>query len=174
MEDLSKLDEEMLKTEERELRKLLPASATLHNCILLSLSKDGIKREFFKFGGLLVCQDSKSEMGMDKFLAFSWPAQHQEDNLKGKIQRWLKTRSLQKRVLVAADPAVSRLFQELLLEIGKCWEFEERTHQYTQQQEEDNHSEDKVDKKIIEEALVVRKLCLDQVYTTHLVSSQQN
>ena len=39
MEDLSKLDEEMLKTEERELRKLLPASATLHNCILLSLSK---------------------------------------------------------------------------------------------------------------------------------------
>ena len=34
--------------------------------------------------------------------------------------------------------------------------------------------QDKVDKKIIEEALVVRKLCLDQVYTTHLVSSQQN
>ena len=39
MGDLSKLAEEMLKTEERELRKLLPASATLHNCLLLSLSK---------------------------------------------------------------------------------------------------------------------------------------
>ena len=41
-----RLDEEMLEMEERELRKLLPASATLHNCLLLSLSK--VSKSFLK------------------------------------------------------------------------------------------------------------------------------
>ena len=39
MEDLVRLCEEELKTEEEEGRKVLPASATLHNCLLLSLNK---------------------------------------------------------------------------------------------------------------------------------------
>ena len=39
MEDLVRLCEEELKMEEEEMRKLLPASATLYNCLLLSLNK---------------------------------------------------------------------------------------------------------------------------------------
>ena len=39
MGDLVRLCEEELKMEEEEVRKVLPASATLHNCLLLSLNK---------------------------------------------------------------------------------------------------------------------------------------
>ena len=39
MGDLVRLCEEELKMEEEEVRQLLPASATLHNCLLLSLNK---------------------------------------------------------------------------------------------------------------------------------------
>ena len=52
MGDLVRLCEEELKIEEEEVRKVLPASATLHNCLLLSLNKVAaiiaISRLFFR------------------------------------------------------------------------------------------------------------------------------
>ena len=91
------LDDNLMEKEEKELRKLLPISALLHNCLVLALSKvtidhslikrqistflrmtsqDGIVREFWKFGGILVCLD-KSEINMDKLLVFSRPSQEE-------------------------------------------------------------------------------------------------
>ena len=52
MGDLVRLCEEELKMEEEEVRQLLPASATLHNCLHLSLNKVAaiiaISRLFFR------------------------------------------------------------------------------------------------------------------------------
>ena len=91
------LDDNLMEREEKELRKLLPISALLHNCLVLALSKvtidhslikrqistflrmtsqDGIVREFWKFGGILVCLD-KSEINMDKLLVFSRPSEEE-------------------------------------------------------------------------------------------------
>ena len=50
MEDnLTRLgSEEMVEREERKLEKLLPASATLHNCLLLFLSKVSTNLQQYK------------------------------------------------------------------------------------------------------------------------------
>lgn len=165
MEDLVRLCEEELKMEEEEMRKLLPASATLYNCLLLSLNKDGIDREFWKCKGLLVCKDSMSEVGMDKIIVFRQPKPEIED-LKGKLESWLKTIRLQGKALVAAESNVSKLFQDILLQMGRAWEFEEQTHQYTQTSQksvrEDETKESIATKKFIG-AFQVKVLCPDQV-----------
>ena len=100
------LDDNLMEKEEKELRRLLPISVLLHNCLVLALSKeslikfpkrktqpfaqDGVDRDFWKFGNLLVCHD-KSELNFDKFLLFNhFPTSKKEerDVMKKELQRW--------------------------------------------------------------------------------------
>ena len=131
------LDDNLMLKEENELRKLLPISALLHNCLVLALSKgsylsqkkkilistsqDGVDRDFWKFGCVLICHD-KSELNFDKFLVFNQPSEEEgkSDALKKELQRchdhvspnifqyqifcrWLSERTFQERVLLAAS-----------------------------------------------------------------------
>ena len=101
------LDDNLMEKEEKKLRKLLPISVLLHNCLVLALSKeslitslkkrktqlfaqDGVDRDFWKFGSLLLCHD-KSELNFDKFLLFndvSISKKEERDALKQELQRW--------------------------------------------------------------------------------------
>ena len=52
--------------------------------------EDGVDRDFWKFGSLLLCHD-KSELNFDKFLLFddfSTSKKGERDALKQELQRW--------------------------------------------------------------------------------------
>ena len=53
-------------------------------------AQDGVDRDFWKFGSLLLCHD-KSELNCDKFLLFdhfSTSKKGERDALKQELQRW--------------------------------------------------------------------------------------
>ena len=147
LKEMFLLDDNLMLKEEKELRRLLPISALLHNCLVLALSKesylsqkkkilistsqDGVDRDFWKFGCVLICHD-KSELNFDKFLVFNQPSEEEgkSDALKKELQRchdhvspnifqyqifcrWLSERTFQERVLLAASCSMRSLFQVL-------------------------------------------------------------
>jgi len=140
------LDSDLMLKEEKELRKLLPISAFLHNCLVLALNKDGVDRDFWKFGGgLLVCHD-KSEPNFDKLVIFTHYSPSKEegerDALKKEVRSWLRERIHKERILLAASSSMKSLFQELLLEEGKVVEWEAPCHQYALFMPEDGSGSD--------------------------------